>query len=70
MAHFTNYKEKEEKEKARQYYEPQGNAKVDFKVSGLLTLLVVGIISYGVGKKAGYAECVQNIAKITNTIVE
>ena len=46
------------------------NVKVDFKLSSLLVVIIAGIISYRVGKKAGYSECVQDIAKITNTIVE
>lgn len=40
------------------------NVKVDFKLSSLFVIIIVGIISYRVGKKVGYSECVQDIAKI------
>lgn len=46
------------------------NMNVDFKVSSLVVVIIASIISYKIGKKTGYEECVQNIAKITNTIVE
>ena len=50
--------------------EKKNDAEVSFSISGVIVLIIASILSYKAGKKAGRNECLDDIAKFTNSIVE
>lgn len=50
--------------------ETSANNSISVKIPALALIILVGIVSYRSGKKAGREECMADVAKITKAIVE